>query len=418
VRPKTREPSDEALEGSQRRRQAIAFVALLGVVSLFADMTYEAARSINGPYLALLGAGSLAVGIIAGGGELLGYLIRLFSGTVVDRQHAYWLEAIIGYCINLFSVPALALAGNWPAAAALMVAERIGKGLRNPPRDVMLSAAGSAVGQGRVFGFHEAMDQIGATLGPLIVAAVLALRGGYKRAYGLLLIPATIAVLVVIAGRLVFPRPERFEAAGGKVDRGAVAPQRFPSTYWIYLAGMMLVAAGFADFPLIAFHFAKADIAAPSMIAVLYAVAMGVDALSALLLGALLDRIGAMTMVAAVAIALFFGPLVFAIRGAGSLPAAFAGMALWGIGMGAHESVMGAIVARIVPFRSRGRAYGLFNAGYGAAWFAGSALLGYLYGVSIPGLVAFSMAIQALSLPLLIAVARRFQASSPGARSS
>jgi hypothetical protein len=416
--PNGSRPSDEAIVASDRRRRAFTFVVLLGVVSLFADMTYEAGRSINGPYLALLGAGSLAVGIVAGAGEFLGYLIRLFSGNAVDRRGAYWTTAIIGYVINLFAVPALALAGNWPAAAVLMIAERVGKGLRNPPRDVMLSAAGSVVGQGRVFGFHEAMDQIGATLGPLLVALVLALRGTYRHAYGLLLIPATIAVAVVIVGRVVFPKPERFESDGNKGGTATEGPQRFSSTYWIYLAAMMLVAAGFADFPLIAFHFSKAQIVTPGMIPVVYAVAMTVDALSALLLGALFDRIGALTMVAGVAMALFFGPLVFGFRGAGSMPAAFVGMAIWGLGMGAHESVMGAIVAKIVPFRSRGRAYGLFNAGYGAAWFAGSALLGYLYGVSVPALIAFSVVVQAASLPFLIAVARRFKASPSGTKSS
>lgn len=412
--PNPTRPPGEAQGSSDRRRRVIAFVALLGVVSLFADMTYEAGRSINGPFLALLGAGSLAVGIIAGAGEFLGYLIRLFSGRAVDRRGAYWTAVIIGYGINLLAVPALALTGNWPAAAALMIAERIGKGLRNPPRDVMLSAAGSVVGQGRVFGFHEAMDQIGATLGPLLVAAVLALRGTYRQAYGLLLIPATIAIAVVIVGRVLFPRPERFQSGGDKSDTATEGPRRFSSLYWIYLAGMALVAAGFADFPLIAFHFSQARIVSPGLIPVLYAVAMAVDALSALLLGALYDRIGVLTMVAAVAIALCFSPLVFAFRGAGSLPAAFIGMAIWGIGMGAHESVMGAIIAKIVPFRSRGQAYGLFNAGYGAAWFAGSALLGYLYGVSIPALIAFSVIVQAASLPLLVVVSRRLRALPSG----
>ena len=398
-------------ESAGRRRQAIAFVALLGVVSLFADMTYEAGRSINGPFLALLGAGSLAVGLIAGAGEFLGYLVRLLSGRIVDRRGAYWTAAIIGYAINLLAVPALALAGNWPAAALLMIAERIGKGLRNPPRDVMLSAAGSVVGQGRVFGFHEAMDQIGATLGPLLVAAILALRGTYRQAYGMLLIPATLAIAVVIVGRRVFPRPERFQSVGDRSGAEPVQPQRFSPIFWIYLTAMMLVAAGFADFPLIAFHFSRTQIVSPGLIPILYAVAMAVDALSALLLGALFDRIGTLALIAGIAVALLFAPLVFAFRGTASLPAAFIGMAVWGIGMGAHESIMGAIIAKIVPFRSRGRAYGLFNAGYGAAWFAGSALLGYLYGASLPALIAFSVVVQAAGLPFLVAVAHRLRSA-------
>ncbi len=396
---------------NEQRKRAMVFVALIGVVSLFADMTYEAARSINGPFLAILGAGSLLVGIIAGAGELLGYLVRPLSGGRADRTGRYWNLTLFGYVINLFAVPALALVGSWLAAAALMIAERIGKGVRNPPRDVMLSAAGSVVGQGWVFGFHEAMDQIGATLGPLIVAFVLFLHGGYHHAYALLAIPAVIAVGVVVLGRVIYPHPERLERT--RASHGADAPEadskprwRFPSAYWLYLAGVSLVAAGFADFPLIAFHFHQASVVSADLVPVLYALAMAVDALAALVLGAFLEKVGSMVMVIGVAMALFFAPLVFGLV-PGGVAAAFAGMALWGIGMGAHESVMSAIVAKLIPFRARGRAYGLFNAVYGSAWFAGSALLGYLYGVSIPALVAFSITAQALAVPLLTVVARR-----------
>jgi len=395
----------------------MTFVALIGVVSLFADMTYEGARSINGPFLAVLGASSLAVGFIAGAGELLGYLTRPVSGAGADRTGRYWTIILAGYSINLLAVPALALAGNWPAAAALMIAERLGKGIRNPPRDVILSAAGSVAGQGWVFGFHEAMDQIGATLGPLIVALILFLRGTYHQAYALLLLPAAIAIGVVIAARFVYPHPERFEVtqAAGEADRSLqtetnASGRRFPSLYWIYVTGVMFVAAGFADYPLIAYHFHQAKVVSPDLVPVLYAVAMATDAAAALAFGALFDRIGSKVMVIGVALSLFFAPLVFGFApGEAAFVAAFVGMALWGIGMGAHESVMSAIVARIIPFRNRGRAYGVFNAAYGGAWFAGSAVLGYLYGVSVDGLIIFSMAAQAASLPFLVVAARRIQ---------
>jgi MFS family permease len=396
-----------------QRKRAMTFVALIGIVSLFADMTYEAARSINGPYLAVLGAGSLAVGMVSGLGELLGYALRPLSGNSADRTGRYWTIILTGYAINLFAVPALALAGSWPAAAALMIAERMGKGIRNPPRDVVLSAAGSVIGQGWAFGFHEAMDQIGATLGPLIVALVLFLHGTYRHAYTLLILPAAIAVGVVIAGRFVYPHPERFErseAAGAPAGDQNGAGKHFPVLFWIYVTGVMFVAAGFADYPLIAYHFHQAGVVSSDLVPVLYAVAMAVDAAAALLFGALLEKIGSQTMVIGVALSLFFAPLVFGFAaGKAAVIGAFAGMALWGIGMGAHESVMSAIVAKIIPFRSRGRAYGVFNAAYGGAWFAGSAVLGYLYGISIAGLIIFSMAAQAISLPFLIIASRRIR---------
>jgi MFS-type transporter involved in bile tolerance (Atg22 family) len=281
----------------------------------------------------------------------------------------------------------------------------------------MLSAAGSVIGQGWVFGFHEAMDQVGATVGPLIVALVLFLKGGYHRAYAWLLVPAAIAVGVVVAGRLVYPHPEHFEEPAppescDRLQADESADGRFPPLYWIYLAGIMFVAMGFVDFPLIAFHFHEARIVSSDLVPVLYAVAMAVDAVAAIVFGALLEKIGPVTMVIGVAVALFFAPLVFGFSAGGEM-AAFIGMALWGIGMGAHESVMSAIIAKIVPFRARGRAFGLFNAAYGGAWFVGSAMMGFLYGVSVPGLIAFSMIVQAVSLPFLAVVSKRL-VSVPG----
>jgi MFS family permease len=148
---------------------AVKFIILMGIVSLFADMTYEGSRSITGPYLAILRASAVTVGFVAGFGELTGYVIRFFSGYLIDRTHSYWTITLIGYLINLIAVPLLALAGSWEVAAALIIVERIGKGIRVPSRDVMLSHACSQVGQGWGFGLHEALDQIGAILGPLIV---------------------------------------------------------------------------------------------------------------------------------------------------------------------------------------------------------------------------------------------------------
>ena len=158
---------------------ALKFVVLLGVVSLFADMTYEGARSITGPYLAILGASATAVGIVAGFGELIGYALRLVSGYISDRTGKYWTVTLFGYFINLLAVPLLALAGSWEVAAFLMITERMGKAIRNPSRDAMLSHATQSIGRGWGFGLHEAMDQIGAILGPLIVATVLYLNGGF-----------------------------------------------------------------------------------------------------------------------------------------------------------------------------------------------------------------------------------------------
>ena len=378
-------------------KAALKFVILLGVVSLFADMTYEGARSITGPYLAILGASGTAVGIVAGLGELIGYGLRLVFGYVSDRTGRYWTITIVGYLVNLVAVPFLALAGHWQIAALLMMGERIGKAIRTPARDAMLSHATKQIGRGWGFGLHEAMDQVGAMLGPLIVAGVLYFRGSYHAAFGILAVPAVLALSVLVAARLLHPHPRDFEVGPVKVES-----KGFPRVFWLYLAAVALIAAGYVDFPLIAFHFKNASIASDSWIPIFYSVAMGVDALAALVFGRLFDRIGMPVLIVAVLISAFFAPLVFL----GGFYLALLGMAVWGVGMGAQESIMRAVVAEMVPVERRGTGYGVFNTGYGVFWFLGSALMGVLYDISIPWLIAFSMVTQLASIILLLMVRR------------
>jgi MFS-type transporter involved in bile tolerance (Atg22 family) len=176
-----------------RSAQALKFVILLGVVSLFADMTYEGARSAVGPFLGMLGASALVVGLVSGGGELVGYTLRLWSGRLADRTRQYWVITFVGYAVNLLAVPLLAFAGNWQMAALLVVLERAGKALRTPARDAMLSYATKSTGRGWGFGLHEALDQIGATVGPLVLTVVIAQSGDYRRGFLTLIIPAIAA---------------------------------------------------------------------------------------------------------------------------------------------------------------------------------------------------------------------------------
>jgi len=390
--------STNAVQADRARfspKNALRFVVLLGVVSLFADMTYEGARSVTGPYLALLGASGTIVGLVAGSGELIGYGLRLVSGYLSDRTRRYWAITLIGYGVNLIAVPLLALAGSWPLAAALIIAERTGKAIRTPARDAMLSHATQQTGRGWGFGLHEALDQIGAILGPLLVSAVLYARGGYQAGFAILLIPALLALSVLLAARVIYPRPQDLEALTPELKT-----QGFSRAFWLYLGAVALVAAGYADFPLIAYHFEKTDLLGPAWIPVFYAVAMGVDALAALIFGRLFDRIGLVTLVIVSLISACFTPLVF--LGDGS--AALLGVALWGVGMGAQESILRAAVAGMVAPDRRGSAYGIFNAGFGLAWFAGSALMGWLYDASLPVLVAFAIVVQLAAAPLFYLV--------------
>ncbi|HOK94572.1 MAG TPA: MFS transporter [Anaerohalosphaeraceae bacterium] len=383
-------------------RRAMGFVLLLGVVSLFADMTYEAARSLSGPYLAILGASGAIVGFTAGAGELLGYGLRFFSGLLSDKTQRYWLMTIAGYAVNLLAVPLLALAGHWGWAVGLIMAERFGKALRTPARDTMLSCATSVVGRGWGFAVHEAMDQIGAMAGPLIVMIVLAVNSSYRFAFAVLAIPAVLALSVLIAARVIFPHPHKLEEEIPQQGDG-----KFPAVLWLYLAAVGFVAAGFADYPLIAFHIKSHALLADKWIPLLYACAMGIDALAALGFGRWYDKNGVLALAGAVIISSIFALFAFSFRPA----AVIAGILLWGIGMGAQESIIRAAVADMVPRHRRGTGFGLFNSCFGIAWFAGSFLMGILYDVSLPALIGFSIAAQLASLPLLLAVQKRLSPS-------
>jgi MFS family permease len=382
--------------------RAIRFVLLIGCLSFFADFTYEASRGIIGPYLALLGASAAAVSIVTGFGELLGYGLRLVSGRLSDRTGEFWPITIFGYVIQMFSVPLLALTGSWHVAAALIVLERVGKATRNPPRDAMLAHAASETGGfGWAFGIHEAMDQFGALFGPLLAAAVLAARGDYRTAFAVLLVPCLITLGILMVARISYPRPEDLESAPPDLTTTGL-----PRVFWTYLVGAVLVAAGFADFPLIAFHFQRAATVSTTSVPIFYAVAMGVSGLGSLLFGRLFDRFGIAVLIPLTILSALFAPLVFY----GDSGVALVGTALWGLGMGVHESIIPAAVGMMVPANRRASAYGLFTAGYGVFWFLGSVVIGVLYSASLPALVAFSLVAELAAIPLFVLVRGNFPA--------
>jgi MFS family permease len=382
---------DAARSASKR---ALVFVVLLGVVSLFADMTYEGSRSIWGPFLGTLGATGAMVGLVAGGGELLGYVLRLFTGALADKTGRYWAITILGYAVNLLAVPALALAGNWPVAAGLVILERSGKALRTPARDAMLSyAAKDMGGAGWAFGLHEALDSIGGVLGPLIAALVLFLHGGYRHAFAWLLLPALAALATLAVARIKFPEPQELDAAPTPQVSDAKALRDLK----IFLAATALIAAGYSDFALIAFHLARDHIVATDVVPTFYALASLAGGATALALGKLFDRQGLSVLLWATLVPALYAPLVFL----GGPWAALAGMVLWGIGFGAHDSLFRAAVAQRIPRERRATVMGVFNAIYGTAWFAGSALLGVLYDIGPLYTVIAALVLQLAAWPLL-----------------
>ena len=384
------------------RRSAYAFIVAFGIVSLFADMAYEGMRGLNGEFLGSLGASGTMVGVIAGGGELLGYLLRLISGRLAQRTGAYWPLAIGGYALTMVAVPAMAFVFSWQAAALFVLLERAGKAMRSPATNTMQSRAGDHIGQGWAFGLQEALDQTGAVIGPLITSFVLARHGDYHAAYAWLAVPAvltmisvgTIAIRYGFAGHIV-------QTASGD---GAPALSR---TFWLYTLSAALLGFGFADFSLIAFHFAQANIVAKAAVPIFYAVAMAASGAGALLFGWLFDRRGLVVLIPVILLGTAATPLVFL----GQATAALAGTLLWGMAFGTQNALTSAAVAKLVPEAMRARAYGLFSAIYGTSWFAGSALLGALYDTSLMLLASVAIAAQLLAIIPLWQVIRTMRRS-------
>jgi predicted MFS family arabinose efflux permease len=330
--------------------------------------------------------------------------LRLLSGRGADRTGRYWPITIGGYLLQMSVVPLLALAGSWQVAGLFIIGERVGKAIRNPPRDAMLSHAAAEMGYGWGFGVHEALDQFGATFGPLLVALVLAVsHHDYKIAFAALAVPGTITVALVIVARWFYPRPQDLSAGPAQVTTTGL-----PRVFWIYLGGAALVAAGFADFPVIAFHFQQAGTVSAALVPVFYAVAMAVSGIGSLIFGRLFDRAGIGILVPLTLVMAAYAPLAFL----GGSWLSLVGVSLWGLGMGVHESIMSAAVAPMVSPDRRASAYGLFTGVYGIAWMLGSIAIGALYEISITAVVTFAVAAQLAAIPLIRIVRLRTAPSS------
>ncbi|WP_282012982.1 MFS transporter [Pyramidobacter piscolens] len=380
-------------ENKDLKRAALSFIVLMGVVSLFSDMTHEGGKSILGAYLSLTGASAAAVGFVSGFGELIGYSLRCATGRLADRTKRYWLLTILGYAVDLLAVPALALVpeNGWLWAAALIVVERAGKAVKKPAKDTLLSFAAAQNGVGRSFALQELLDQLGAFLGPVALFAVMYFKGSgdsfadYRRCFALLAAPALVTLGLLLAARRLFPRPEKFEP---DTKKAAVGNFAFGKKFTLYIAGISLFALGFMDFAMISMHVSRRGLMSPGGLPLLYAAAMGVDAGAALVFGWLYDRWGMKALALSALLTAPFSALIFLLPGGGAL---YAGAALWGVGMGAQESILKAAVATLVPKERRSSGYGSFQTAFGVCLFAGGWLMGCLYDRSPAGMALFSM---------------------------
>lgn len=384
------------------RLSPLAFVLVFGLVSGLGDVVYEGARAITGPFLATFGASAALVGVITGLGEAVALVLRLVTGRLSDSTGRHWALSITGYAITMAAVPLLALAGPLWLVGALIIAERFGKAVRSPARDTMLAEASVEMGRGRTFAVHEALDQAGALVGPLLVALVLALGAGYRTAFAMLAVPGLFAMLVLIWLRRQVPEPAAYDPAVHAQQAEPVAVRGFSRLYWQYAAFTAATMTGFATFALLAYHLQYRNVVPTAQIPVLYAIAMGVAALASLGSGELYDRVGLRGLIV---LPLLGAVLPFLSFSTSSI-LVWLGAALWGALMGMHESTMRAAVADLVPPERRGAGYGTFTAVYGLAWLIGPAVIGVLYDRSITSAITFTAAAQALALTLLVPVLR------------
>lgn len=402
-------------KSKKRISQAMIFIILFGIVSLFSDMTHEGASSIRGAYMSLLGASAGAIGFVSGLGELIGYSMRYVFGKLTDKTKRYWLMTIAGYVLDVLAVPALALVGEhgWIAACGLLIIQRMGKAIKKPAKDTIMSFAASQEGLGKSFGIQEVLDQIGAFLGPVLLYVVMLFKTEgstfeiYSRCFAVLAVPGAITILLLLITKYKFPNPENFEPEEKKFT-----PFKVKKEFIFYIAGISLFAFGFIDYSIIIMHVSKtytnisaqltgtSSLVNSGTLPLLYAGAMLVDAVAALVFGLMYDKKGVKALAWSTVISAPFAILVFGTK---STSALLLGIALWGVGMGAQESILKAAVTKMVPKSSRATGYGVFECSFGVFWFLGSWLLGVLYDISIPAMITVSVVSQLAAIPLYIA---------------
>ena len=407
--------------GSSKKEKfskAMLFILLFGIVSLFSDMTHEGASSIRGAYLSLLGASAGTIGFISGLGELIGYSMRYVFGKLTDKTKQYWPMTVVGYILDVLAVPALALVGEhgWIAACALLVIQRMGKAIKKPAKDTIMSFAASQEGVGKSFGIQEVLDQIGAFLGPVLLYLVMLFKTDgstfevYSTCFAVLAIPGAITISLLLVTKHKFPNPEHFEP-----EPKEYIPFKMKKEFILYIAGISLFAFGFIDYSIIIMHVSNTYTNLASGLAettslvnsgtlpLLYAGAMLVDAVAALFFGLMYDKKGVKALIWSTIISAPFAIFVFGLH---SVPMVLLGIALWGVGMGAQESILKAAVTNMVPKASRATGYGIFECSFGVFWFLGSWLMGVLYDVSIPAMIVVSVATQLMAIPLYLASSR------------
>ena len=378
---------------------------MLGFVSLFMDISSEMIHSLLPVFMVSgLGASALAVGIVEGIAESTALMVKVFSGTISDYFGRRKPLALLGYGLGALAKPLFAVATTVPMVLGARFMDRIGKGIRGAPRDALVADLAPPEIRGAAFGLRQSLDTVGAFLGPLLAIGLMLLwAGDFRIVFWFAVIPAVIAVLLLLIG---VDEPARVAKQAGKSNpiQSSTNPT-LGGAYWaIVLAGAVFTLARLSE----AFLILRAQqLGLPDTYAPLVFVAMNaVYALSAYPFGILADRVSHRALLAAGLVVLIAADVILAV--APGLGVAAVGVALWGLHMGMTQGLLAAMVADAAPAHLRGTAYGFFSLASGAAMLVASVLAGLLWD-SLGSAATFyaGAAFAAVALPLIFLAPER-----------
>ena len=383
------------MQKSKHLKDAYLGIILLGIVSLMGDVVYEGARGIVPSYLEFLGASYFVVGLAFGLGDFLGYALRLLSGFLADATHAYWVFIFLGYGL-IVSIPFLGFSTSLEIAIILVLLERLGKAFRSPSRDTVLSVISKGIGAGKAFGIHELLDQVGAIIGPLMVAFLMFSSDDYHYTFKFLFIPF---VILLAALTYTFKRIGAKTIIEGEKAEGR-RKGRLEKPFYIYTLAVLLNTVGLITYALI---LGKAsEILKPSeqqwIVPLIYLLIQGVDASVALIAGYSYDKFGIKVLTVPFILSIFPSLLVM---GSSELSTILIAAVFAGLVLGMQESIYRAAVSELTPIYLRGTAYGIFNTAYGVGFLISGAIYGFLMDVNAP---LFAVAIYTFVTQLIATV--------------
>ncbi|MFZ6044890.1 MFS transporter [Pseudomonas sp. CR3202] len=348
----------------------------LGFVSLFMDLSSELVHSLLPLFLVgSLGVSMVAVGLIEGLAEATALIVRVFSGAISDWLGKRKALLLFGYGLAALTKPLFPLAASAEQVLVARLLDRVGKGIRGAPRDALVADVAPVEIRGACFGLRQAMDTVGAFLGPLLAILLMTLLAGD---IGLVLwfavLPALLSVGLIVVGVQ--------EPAGAHPPQRLRSPIRFrawrsfPAAYWWVVGlGALFSLARFSE----AFLVLRAQDAgfSTTWVPLVMVVMAGFYMLSAYPAGKWSDRVGPTGLLACSLVLLIVADLLLARADSPTL--LLAGVAFWGLHMGFSQGILAALVAQTAPADLKGTAFGLFNLASGAALLLASLMAGWLW---------------------------------------